>query len=80
MRADVTIGSRLPDYELSDQTGKRRKLSQLQGRDPMIVGEAAVGTGTSPAPGVRAVWEAGEKDTFYPYGKALGQVFAGDDR
>jgi peroxiredoxin len=37
MRADVVVGSQLPDYELSDQTGKHRKLSQLQGQDPMIV-------------------------------------------
>jgi peroxiredoxin len=37
MRADVTPGSRLPDYELSDHTGKHRKLSELQGQDPMIV-------------------------------------------
>jgi peroxiredoxin len=37
MRADVVPGSRFPDYELSDHTGKRRKLSELQGPDPMIV-------------------------------------------
>jgi peroxiredoxin len=37
MRADVTAGSHFPDYQLSDQTGKRRKLSELQGADPMIV-------------------------------------------
>jgi len=30
-------GSIFPDYELSDHTGKRRKLSELQGSDPMIV-------------------------------------------
>jgi peroxiredoxin len=37
MRADIVPGSQLPDYELSDQTGKHRKLSELQGQDPMIV-------------------------------------------
>ena len=37
MRADIVPGSQLPDYELSDQTGKRRKLSDLQGQEPMIV-------------------------------------------
>jgi hypothetical protein len=26
-----------PDYELTDQTGKHRKLSDLQGPDPMIL-------------------------------------------
>jgi peroxiredoxin len=37
MRADIIPGSRFPDYELSDHTGKHRKLSELQARDPMIV-------------------------------------------
>jgi peroxiredoxin len=37
MRADIVPGAVLPDYELSDHTGKRRKLSELQGPDPMIV-------------------------------------------
>ena len=37
MRADIVPGATFPDYQLSDHTGKRRKLSQLQGQDPMIV-------------------------------------------
>jgi peroxiredoxin len=37
MRADIIPGAALPDYELSDHTGKRRKLSDLQGQDPMVV-------------------------------------------
>ncbi|MFZ3215117.1 MAG: redoxin domain-containing protein [Candidatus Acidiferrales bacterium] len=37
MRADIVPGAVFPDYELSDHTGKRRKLSELQGPDPMIV-------------------------------------------
>jgi peroxiredoxin len=37
MRADIVPGAVFPDYELSDQTGKRRKLSELQGADPMII-------------------------------------------
>ena len=37
MRADIVPGARFPDYELPDQTGKHRKLSELQGGDPMIV-------------------------------------------
>ena len=37
MRSDIVPGSRFPDYELSDQTGRRRRLSGLQGSDPMIV-------------------------------------------
>jgi peroxiredoxin len=37
MRSDIKPGGRFPDYELPDQTGTRRKLSELQGRDPMIL-------------------------------------------
>lgn len=37
MRADIVPGAVFPDYELPDHTGKRRKLSELQGSDPMIV-------------------------------------------
>jgi peroxiredoxin len=37
MRADIVPGAKLPDYELPDQTGKHRKLSELQGPDPLIV-------------------------------------------
>src|SRR6185503_3011162 len=37
MRADIVAGAIFPDYELTDHTGKRRKLSDLQGPDPMIL-------------------------------------------
>jgi len=37
MRSDIVPGAAFPDFELSDHTGKRRKLSELQGDDPMIV-------------------------------------------
>src|SRR5262245_34856101 len=37
MRSDIVPGAIFPDYELPDQTTKRRKLSELQGPDPMIV-------------------------------------------
>jgi peroxiredoxin len=37
MRSDVVVGSVFPDYELPDHRGKHRKLSDLQGPDPMIV-------------------------------------------
>src|ERR1700687_3957384 len=37
MRPDIVPGATFPDYELTDQTGKRRKLSDLQGSDPMIL-------------------------------------------
>jgi peroxiredoxin len=37
MRADVASGAVFPGYELTDHTGKHRKLSDLQGPDPMIL-------------------------------------------
>src|SRR5215813_7446852 len=37
MRADIQPGALFPDYELTDHAGKRRKLSDLQQGDPMIV-------------------------------------------
>jgi DNA-binding MarR family transcriptional regulator/peroxiredoxin len=37
MRADIVAGAVFPDYELTDHTGKHRKLSDLQGPDPMIL-------------------------------------------
>ena len=37
MRSDMVPGSTFPDYELSDQTGQRRKLSVLQGQHPMVL-------------------------------------------
>jgi len=37
MRSDIIPGALFPDYELSDHTAKRRKLSGLQGPHPMVL-------------------------------------------
>jgi peroxiredoxin len=37
MRAGIAPGEKFPDYELPDQTGRKRTLAQIQGRDPLIV-------------------------------------------
>ena len=38
MRADIVAANAVfPDYELTDHTGKRRKLSDLLGPDPMVL-------------------------------------------
>jgi len=37
VRADIVPGATFPDYELSDHRGKHRKLSGLQGPDPLIL-------------------------------------------
>ena len=36
MRSDIVSGSAFPDYALPDQTGTLRRLSELQGDDPLI--------------------------------------------
>ena len=37
MRKDIVTGATFPDYELPDQSGKRRRLSEIQDHDPMVV-------------------------------------------
>ena len=37
MRADIVPGATFPDYELPDHTATQRKLSELQGEDPLIL-------------------------------------------
>jgi len=37
MRADIVPGGTFPDYELPDHTSTPRRLSELQGRDPLVV-------------------------------------------
>src|SRR3954453_15391396 len=37
MRADIVPGGTFPDYELTDTAKERRSLSELQGKDPMVL-------------------------------------------
>src|SRR5579862_9720810 len=37
MRSDIVPGGLFPDYELRDHSGTKRKLSALQGADPMVL-------------------------------------------
>src|SRR5947209_19281332 len=37
MRSDIVPGGVFPDYELPDHESNVRKLSELQGRDPLIL-------------------------------------------
>src|ERR1700677_522637 len=37
MRSDMVPGAIFPDYELSDHTAKRRKLSELKAQHPMVL-------------------------------------------
>jgi peroxiredoxin len=37
MRSDIVPGAAFPDYELTDHRGARRRLSELQAGDPLVV-------------------------------------------
>lgn len=37
MRADIQVGTKFPNYELADHNGRRRKLSEIQGRNAMVL-------------------------------------------
>jgi hypothetical protein len=37
MRADIQVGETFPDYQLADHAGKRRRLSELQGANAMVL-------------------------------------------
>jgi peroxiredoxin len=37
MRGDIQPGAVFPDYELADQTGRKRRLSDLQRANPLIL-------------------------------------------
>jgi peroxiredoxin len=37
VRPDIVPGAKFPDYELTDHARQRRRLSELQGNDPMIL-------------------------------------------
>jgi peroxiredoxin len=37
VRSDIVPGGTFPDYALPDHTGTVRTLSELQGRDPLIL-------------------------------------------
>ncbi len=37
MRSDIAPGGTFPDYELPDHTNVPRRLSELQGDDPLIL-------------------------------------------
>ncbi len=37
MRPDIVPGAKFPDYELPDHTHTLRRLSEIQGHNPMLV-------------------------------------------
>jgi peroxiredoxin len=37
VRSDIEVGAVFPDYQLSDHAGKQRKLSEIQGTNPLVL-------------------------------------------
>ena len=62
MRADIVPGAVFPDYELPDHTSTPRKLSELQGEDPLIPGRVSRDPPRLDLskPGLREKWDAGD--------------------
>jgi peroxiredoxin len=52
VRTDIQVGAMFPDYELMDQAGKHRKLSELQGRNAMVLHLSRGGTNSPRGCGV----------------------------
>jgi hypothetical protein len=45
MRSDIKVGAGFPNYELPDQDGVSRQLSDLQGSNPMVLHPSRRGGG-----------------------------------
>ena len=56
MRSDIVPGAIFPDYELSDHTAKRRKLSELQERRLVTVSTDNITETNEYRSGVGAHW------------------------
>jgi len=66
MRGDIVPGAVFPDYALPDHTNTVRKLSELQGRDPMILTLARGRPDWDLSkPGLREAWDAGDRSPFH---------------
>ena len=50
MRPDIVPGGTFPDYELPDHTSVPRRLSELQGDDPLIFGWSSSIVQPKPSP------------------------------
>ena len=75
MRSDIVPGAAFPDYELSDHTAKRRRLSELQGQHPLVLVLSRGGI----ARRIDDAWNEGRKELFYPYGRTYAQTLGEQD-
>ena len=75
MRSDIAPGRTFPDYELPDHTSVPRRLSELQGDDPLIL-TREVGREIWPdwdlsTPGLREAWDADDPSPFHGWNKRI---------
>ncbi len=74
MRPDIVPGGIFPDYELTDHTKTRRRLSELQGIDPMIPYTLVLKPGLVIYSIYNGYWfwgrEAGDHSMHHPYHQA----------
>ncbi len=68
MRSDITPGGTFPDYELPDHENVARKLSEIQGEDPLIRPDWDLSK-----PGLREAWDAGDYSPFHGWNKRSPQ-------
>jgi peroxiredoxin len=77
MRADIVPGAIFPDYELSDHTAKRRKLSELQGQHPVVL---VLSRGALPPAGhyrcAKSLTPVVNSATMRPFGESHGPFYA----
>ena len=66
MRSDIAPGGVFPDYALPDHTETVRSLSEIQGRDPMIL----------TLPGLREAWDAGDWSLFHGWDRRSRETLA----
>ena len=89
MRSDIVPGGVFPDYELPDHTNIKRRLSELQGQDPLILTLARchfcpkvvlrVGVLLDlSTPGLREAWDAGDRSPFHGWNRWSPQRFAAE--
>lgn len=65
MRSDIVPGGTFPDYALPDHIGTVRRLSELQGSDPLILTPARRPDRDLSTPGLREAWDAGDYSKFH---------------
>jgi hypothetical protein len=86
MRSDIVPGGTFPDYELPDHENLPRKLTEIQGEDPLILTLARghycpkehqqhleLAANYLSKPGLREAWDAGDYSPFHGWDRRSPQ-------